>query len=75
MEGLHESLLQLPEFKGSEYSDKLKIQLKAALDDFNAVYELIQVRYSFIHSFISLFSINPVESTSHGCGNRPNHEI
>jgi hypothetical protein len=45
MEGIHKSVLQLPEFKGSEYSEKLKIQLKAALDDFNAVYELIQVRY------------------------------
>jgi hypothetical protein len=45
MEGIHKNLLQLPEFKGSEYSEKLKLQLKAALDDFNAVYELIQVRY------------------------------
>jgi hypothetical protein len=45
MEGIHKSLLQLPEFKGSEYSEKLKTQLKAALDDFNSVYELIQVRY------------------------------
>ncbi|PNF28471.1 hypothetical protein B7P43_G15235 [Cryptotermes secundus] len=38
---IHKSLSQLPEFKGSEYPKKLKIQLKAALDDFNAVYELI----------------------------------
>jgi hypothetical protein len=45
MEGIHKSLLQLPEFKGLEYSEKLKIQLKAALDDFNALYEPIQVRY------------------------------
>lgn len=45
MEEIHKSLLKLPEFKGSEYSGKLKIQLKAALDGFNAVYELMQVRY------------------------------
>jgi hypothetical protein len=44
MEEICKSLSQLPEFNGSEYSEKLKIQLKTALDDFNAIYELIQVR-------------------------------
>jgi hypothetical protein len=45
MEEIHKNLLKLPEFKGPEYSEKLKIQLKAAVDDFNSVYELMQVRY------------------------------
>jgi hypothetical protein len=28
---------------------------------------------SFIIIIISLFSVNPIESTSHGCGNRPGY--
>lgn len=42
MEGIHTSLLQLPVFEGSEY-EELNAQLKVALDDFNAIYGLVQV--------------------------------
>lgn len=42
MERLCTSLLRLPDFEGSEY-EELNIQLKVALDDFNAMYGLVQV--------------------------------
>lgn len=42
MEGIRTSLLRLPDFEGSEY-EELNIQLKVALDDFNAMYGLVQV--------------------------------
>jgi hypothetical protein len=43
MEGIYTSLLQLPVFEGSE-CEELNTQLKAAVDDFNAMYGLVQVR-------------------------------
>lgn len=42
MEGIRTGLLRLPDFEGSE-SEELNTQLKVALDDFNAMYGLVQV--------------------------------
>lgn len=42
MEGIHTSLLRLPDFEGSEY-EELNTQLKVALDDFNDMCGLVQV--------------------------------
>jgi hypothetical protein len=42
MEAIHTNMLQLPDFEGSEY-EELNTQLKVALDDFNAMYGLLQV--------------------------------
>lgn len=42
MEGIRTSLLRLPDFEGSEY-EELNTQIKVALDDFNAIYDLLQV--------------------------------
>jgi hypothetical protein len=55
MEGMHTDLLQLPEFHGSGYIETLKIKLKAALDDFYAVYGVIQVRYNLINVTLTYF--------------------
>ena len=48
MEGIYTSLLQLPVFEGSE-CEELNTQLKAAVDDFNAMYGLVQVRWKWRH--------------------------
>jgi len=48
MERLCTSLLRLPDFEGSEY-EELNIQLKVALDDFNAMYGLVQVVWKSRH--------------------------
>ena len=42
VEGIHTNLLWLPDFEGSK-SKELNTQLKVALDDFNAIYGLVQV--------------------------------
>jgi len=42
VEGIHTNLLRLPDFEGSK-SEELNTQLKVALDDFNAIYGLVQV--------------------------------
>jgi hypothetical protein len=53
MEGIHLSLLQLPEFKGSGNFEKLKVQLSASLDDFYAAYGLIQVKHNWPLTYMS----------------------
>jgi hypothetical protein len=42
MEGIHTSLLRLPDFEGSQY-EELNMQLKVALDDFNDMRGLVEV--------------------------------
>jgi predicted nucleic-acid-binding Zn-ribbon protein len=55
MEGIHTHLLQLLEFKGSVYSETLKVQLEAALHDFCATYGLMQVRHNKFINFYCLY--------------------